>query len=275
MFERVIVPLDGSEVAAAILPQIRRILMHKDAEILLVQGVYVPSNAQAEAVELPDILRAQAARYLEGVAAPLRTAGARVRTEARIGPAADVILDLACEEKATLIAMTTHGRSGLSRFVRGSVAEKVLRASRVPVLAVRSFPVAPPVDLRLKRVLVALDATDASLEIVEPALEMAALFGASTTLLHVCDGPACTVPVPELTRTYERFRQRGLEVQPVMKKGDPAVQILDTARELEADLIAMTTHGRRGVSRWALGSVTEKVLRAAEAPLLVARPGKV
>lgn len=272
MFERVLVPLDGSDVAAAILPQIRRILFHKDAEILLVQAVYVPANAEAEAVELPDILRTHAAKHLESVADPLRSQGARVRTIARVGDAADVILDVAAEEKATLIAMSTHGRSGLARWIRGSVAEKVLRAGRVPVLALRSFPAPPPADIPLKRVLVPLDATDLSLEVLDPVIELASLFGSSVTLLHVCDGPACSVPVPELTRAFERVRQRGVEVQPVMRKGDPAGQILDVARELKADLIAMTTHGRRGLSRWTLGSVAEKVLRGAETPLLIVRP---
>lgn len=271
MFERVLVPLDGSDVAAAILPQIRRILFHKDAEILLVQAVYV-ANAEAEAVELPDILRTHAAKHLESVADPLRSQGARVRTIARVGDAADVILDVAAEEKATLIAMSTHGRSGLARWIRGSVAEKVLRAGRVPVLALRSFPAPPPADIPLKRVLVPLDATDLSLEVLDPVIELASLFGSSVTLLHVCDGPACSVPVPELTRAFERVRQRGVEVQPVMRKGDPAGQILDVARELKADLIAMTTHGRRGLSRWTLGSVAEKVLRGAETPLLIVRP---
>ena len=275
MLERVLVPLDGSDLAAAILPQVRRILFYKDAEIILVQGVYVPANAGAEAVELPDILRAQAAKYLDGVAQTLSSQGARVRTVARIGDAAEVVLDVAAEEKASMIAMSTHGRSGIARWVRGSVAEKVLRASRVPVLAVRSFRAIPLAELDLKRMLVPMDATDASLEVLGPALELAVLFKSRVTLLHVCDGPTCSVPVPELTRAYERFRERGVDVEPVMKQGDPALQILDLARDMKADLIAMTTHGRSGVSRWTLGSVTEKVLRSAEVPLLVVRPAKV
>ena len=272
MLERVLVPLDGSDLAAAILPQIRRILLHKDAEILLVQGVYVPMNATAEAVRAARHPPRPRREGPGGRRRTLRSGGARAPTVVRIGAGADVVLDVAAEEKATLIAMTTHGRSGIARWIRGSVAEKIIRASRVPVLALRSFPAAPPAELSLRRLLVALDATDTSLEVLEAALEIASVFGASATLLHVCDGPACALPVPELTRAYERFRQRGLDVQPVMKQGDPALQILDAARELKADLIAMTTHGRTGLRRWALGSVTEKVLRSAETPLLVVRP---
>lgn len=271
MFERVLVPLDGSELAEAILPQVRRILLHKDAEVLLVRAVQVPANAGPEAVELPDILRAQASRYLGGVAKALGAQGARVRTLARAGDAAAVVLDVAAEEKATLVAMSTHGRTGLARWVRGSVAEKVLRASGVPLLALRSFP-APAGELSLRRVLLPVEATELSLEVVGPAIELAKLFGASVTLLHVCEGAACSLPVPELKRAYERFRAAGVEVQPVMKLGEPAAEILEAARELKADLIAMTTHGRAGISRWALGSVAEKVLRSAEAPLLVVRP---
>jgi nucleotide-binding universal stress UspA family protein len=274
MLERVLVPLDGSDLAAAILPRVRGILFYKDAEIILVQGVYVPANAAAEGVDLPDILRAQAARYLDGVARTLSSQGARVRTVARIGSAAEVVLDVAAEEKASLIMMSTHGRSGIARWIRGSVTEKVLRSSRVPVLAVRSFPAAPAPELSLKHILVPLEATDISREVVGPALELATLFKSRVTLLHVCDGPACSVPVPDLVLAYERFHERGIEVEPVMKQGDPALQILDTARDLKADLIAMTTHGRAGVSRWALGSVAEKVLRAAEVPLLLVRTAK-
>jgi len=274
MLERVLVPLDGSDLAAAILPQVRRILFYKDAEIILVRGVYVPANAEAEAVELPDILRAQAAKYLDGVAQTLSSQGARVRTVARVGDAAEVVLDVAAEEKASLIAMSTHGRSGIARWAFGSVAEKVLRSSRVPVLAVRSFPATPTAELSLKHILLPLEASAISREAVGPALELATLFRSRVTLLHVCDGPACTVPVPDMTVAYERFREHGIDVEPVMKQGDPALQILDVARDLNVDLIAMTTHGRSGVSRWTLGSVAEKVLRAAEAPLLLVRSAK-
>jgi nucleotide-binding universal stress UspA family protein len=271
MFERILVPLDGSELAEAVLAQVRRILFHKDAEIILLRAVFVPSGIEGE-VELPAILQAQAAKYLEGVAGVLAAQGAKVRTVTRMGHAADVILDVAGEEKASLITMSTHGRSGITRWALGSVAERVLRASRIPVLAVRSSAAASPSELSLQKMLVPIDATDVSLEVVGPTLELARLFGSQVVLLNVCDGQVCSVPVCQITEAYEKFHEAGVPVEPLMKQGDAAVQILETCREQQADLIAMTTHGRSGISRWMLGSVTEKVLRAAPVPLLVVRP---
>jgi nucleotide-binding universal stress UspA family protein len=119
---------------------------------------------------------------------------------------------------------------------------------------------------------VPIDATDVCLEVVTPTLELAKLFGSQVVLLHVCDGQECSMPVVQITEAYERFHQAGISVEPLMKQGDPAGQILDTCAVQKADLIAMTTHGRSGISRWMLGSVTEKVLRAATVPILAVRP---
>jgi nucleotide-binding universal stress UspA family protein len=280
MFERLVVPLDGSELADAVLAQVRRILFHKDAELILVRAISVPPSVEGDAVELPSILQAQAAKYLEGIAGDLSAQGARVRTVTRQGNPADVILDVAAEERASLIAMSTHGRSGLSRWTLGSVAEKVLRASRVPVLAVRSFKgtggaaaTTGSAELSLRKILVPIDATDVSLEVVPPAVELAKLFGSHVVLLHVWD-QSLTIPVVHVTRAFDQFHAAGVSVEPLMKQGDPATQILDTCFGQKADLIAMTTHARAGLSRWMLGSVTEKVLRSSAVPLLVVRPVK-
>lgn len=281
MFERIVVPLDGSKLAEAILGQVRRILFRKDAEIILVRAAVVPPSLDPATVELPEILQARATQYLDDVARTLSSQGARVRTQARLGNAAEVILDVAGEEKASLITMATHGRTGLARWALGSVAEKVLRASSVPVLAVRSFagtdPEAVPTgpaELSLKKILVPIDSADLALEVLPPARELARLFDARVVLLHVCEGVACTIPVPEMTKAYEELAAAGVAAEPLMKQGDPAVQILETCGEQGADLIAMTTHGHSGVSRWMLGSVTEKVLRASKVPVLIVRTGK-
>jgi nucleotide-binding universal stress UspA family protein len=277
VYERIVVPLDGSDLAESVLAQVRRLLFHKDAEVILVRAVSVPPSVEAEAIELPDILQAQATKYLGAIAADLISQGARVRTVTRTGYAADVILDVAIEEKASLIVLSTHGRTGMARWALGSVAEKVLRASRVPVLAVRSFvgsARAATAELTLQTILVPIDATDLSLEVVPPTLELAKLFGSHVVLLNVCEAPECTIPVSQISEAYERFHAAGVSVEPLMKQGDAAAQILDTCSGYRADLIAMTTHGRAGLTRWMLGSVTEKVLRASTVPLLVVRPAK-
>jgi len=276
MFERILVPLDGSPLGEAVFTQIRRILFRKDAEILLVQAVSMPPSLEGMSEELPVLLRVQARVYLQRMEKLFFDQGARVRSIVRTGEAADVILDVADQERATLIAMSTHGRTGLSRWALGSVTERVLQASRVPVLAVRSFEEsgrqASPAELGLEKILVPVDSTAMTLEVIGPTVELAQMFGSKVALLHVCQGEACAIPVPELTCAYDQFRAGGIALEPLLKEGDPAQQILETCREQQAGLIAMTTHGRIGVGRWLMGSVTEKVLRAARVPLLIVRP---
>jgi nucleotide-binding universal stress UspA family protein len=276
MFERIVVPLDGSPRGEAILTQVRRALFHKNAEVLLVRAVAVPPSLEGMSPELGDLLREQASQYLRRIVEQLRNEGANVRSIVRMGEAADVILDVLDEEHASLVVMSTHGRSGLQRWALGSVTERVLQASPVPVLAVRSFlesgGPAPRAELDLKKILVPVDSTTMSLEIVAPAIELAQLFGSTVSLLHVCQGPACAVPVPELLVAYDQFRAGGVPLEPVLKQGDPAQQILEACRELEAGLIAMTTHSRTGIVRWRMGGVTDKLLRAARVPLLILRP---
>jgi nucleotide-binding universal stress UspA family protein len=277
MFERIVVPLDGSELAEAVVGQVRRILLHKDAEVILVRAVVLPADPAWDSPELPAIMQGQAANYLSKIAGDLSVQGASVRTVTRVGIPADVILDVAAEEQATLITMTTHGRSGIARWTFGSVAEKVLRASRIPVLALRSFAGVlrkPISELPIGKILVPIDASDLSLEVVPPAAELATLFGSHVVLINVCEDQACSIPVPQMTEAYERFRAAGVSVEPLMKQGDPAFQILEACCDQKADLIAISTHGRTGASRWLLGSVTEKVLRSSSVPILIVRPLK-
>lgn len=278
MLEKIVVPLDGSKLAEAVLVQVRKILFRKDAELVLVRAISVPAGTEGTTPELIESLQVQGTWYLEELSRRLRDEGVRVRSVLRPGDPAAVILDVATQEGADLVAMTTHGRTGLSRWAFGSVAERVLRASRVPVLAMRSFTDSgaetPSEELDLKRILVPVADVDLSLEIVESAIAVARLFGSSITLLHVCEGPACTLPVPQMTAAYQRFREAGLEAEPLMKQGDPALQVLEACRDLKADLIAIATHGRSGLSRWMMGSVTEKILRASAVPLLIVPPAK-
>lgn len=279
MFERILVPLDGSELAASVMTQVRRVLTHRDAEVLLLRVVTMPPSPEADAGEPFDVLRSRARDYVSTLAATLASQGVRARGRVVEGFAASEILEAARTERATLIAMSTHGRTGIPRWVFGSVTEKILRASPVPVLAVPSFAGAAgdvfptgPRELPFRKIVVPIADADLSLEIVPPLTEFARLFDSRVFLVHVCPAPGTPAAVHQMRMAFERLREEGIPAEPIVREGDAASRILDAAREIGADLIAMTTHGRSGVSRWAMGSVAEKVLRASNIPLLVVRP---
>ena len=281
MLDRILIPLDGSALAESVLVHVRRLVDRKDAELLLLQVVTLPPATESDAGEPLDHLWSRATEYLRNVAGRLASEGLRVRSHVVEGFPAREILNAAKTEDADLIAMSTHGRTGVARWVFGSVTEKVLRGSSVPVLAIPSFlgiggEAQPqrPQELPFRKILAPIAAEEATLEVLPALTEIARLFGSEVRLLHVCEGTECSVATHELRMAFEHLRNVGVPAEPVMKQGDPAAQILEACRDEGADLIAMTTHGRTGVSRLLMGSVAEKVLWSANVPLLVVRPGK-
>ena len=125
-----------------------------------------------------------------------------------------------------------------------------------------------------RRIVLPITSAERTLDAVPPVLELAPLFHAQVFLVHVCEGESCSVQVPEMREAFDRLHGAGIDVDPVMKQGDAAAQILETSRETDADLIVMTTHGHSGLSRWVRGSIAEKVLRASRIPVLVVRTAK-
>jgi nucleotide-binding universal stress UspA family protein len=219
-----------------------------------------------ETVVSHDLKEAEA--YLDGVQSAFEAPSRRV---IRDGRPAETILAVAEEQEASLIAMSTHGRTGLSRWLFGSVAEEVLRSAPVPLLLTRSFP-RPGADAIPRRILVPIDSGELSLLGVDPAIELATTFAAHVVLLHVMpDHPPYGEPVYPVREAFDRFRTAGLTVEPVLRRGDAAAEILSVARDQKVELIAMATHGRTGVSRFVEGSVAEKVTRGSDVPLLLVR----
>ena len=305
MFERILVPLDGSKRAEVILAQIRRFLKRDDAEVLFLR-VVDPHPLPYGGYDVRKILadeREEARRYVEELALRVASHGqAKARGRVVEGSPAEAILAAAKEHGATLLALSTHGRRGLARWALGSVAERLVRASDVPVFLTRSFrpgpkapfwEPAPDEDQPVRKILVPTDGSDAAAAVVGPAEKLALLFGAEVVVLHVAPShltPGAILPgmegiwlpplpaaVPpsgddEATRkTAERFAHAGLKVSRLTVLGDPATEIIDHPSIQGVDLIAMATHGRSGPSRWVLGSVAERVLRHAQVPLLLVR----
>ena len=145
MYERILVPLDGSELAEGAVRHAEEIARATGAEILLTQSVFIPMPVVPEALLIAGgkaVMEAakSAAGYLDRIAASLRAEGLKVRTIVEERPPADAILHVAEREEVDAIVMCTHGRSGLSRLVMGSVAESVLHATRRPVMLVKPEP---------------------------------------------------------------------------------------------------------------------------------------
>ena len=282
---RVLVPLDGSLLADDILGQVRRLLVRQDAEVRLLRVV---SPAMAEgAAFLPNDDAQAALTHLERHRDRLRAEGASVDIDVRVGDPAAEILGVAEAWNPSLIAMSTHGRTGPARWLLGSVAERVVRGARHPVLlanrhgAGREIP-----EARFRRILVPVDGSPESEAALPLALAFGRLYEAEIVLLHVGPDPAAPMAVPyvvmppvpsqaELAAVVEPARAKvvaaGRPVQVRTRYAHPAAAILDTITEEACDLVVMATHGRSGVSRWVFGSVTEKVVRHASRPVLVCR----
>ena len=304
MLKRILVPLDGSAIAAKALVQASRLLRTPGSEVILVQAIdSLAIEASARATLLPR-LRQEAREYLAGVAKPLESAGVRVRALVREGLPWEQILEAAGREAATLIVMTSHGRTGLARWLIGSVTEKVVRAAAIPTLVLRSFvpgpggiPVsAPDTELAIRKLLVPLDDGELSLAALEPASTLAGAFGASVVLVHVESrlgypigaftarlvdpppapraGPPPKDPNKFMDFAGELLAGRNLTVTVLRVGGDPASRILDLPAEMGADAIVMATRGRGGLSRFFLGSVTDKVLRHSHLPMLIVAPAE-
>lgn len=301
MFERILIPLDGSPRAELILSQVGRILHREDSEILLLRVVDIPvSIGRVNMTAVRDAEREEAQRYLHGLTGRFRENGAKVHGRVAEGFPAEVILETARTEGATLIAMSTHGRTGLARWALGSVTEKVARGSHVPLLLVRSFrrtskgdlEPSVPEELPFRRILVPVDGSPTSMSILGPAEKFARLSNSNVLVLHVespYTPPSPVLPgmeivfpetIPLATRSNEddvtaraalRFSQAGLPASRLTTIGEPASEILDLSVNRGMDLIALGTHGRTGLDRWALGSVAERVLRSTEVPLLLVR----
>lgn len=147
MYKRILVTLDGSALAESVLPHAKALCKQFDAEMLLLNVVASPvtvamgyyEHASADVLEtLRTTAMAKANTYLQGKVAELQAQGLKVRGEVKEGEAVECILHYADEWGVDLIAMATHGRSGLGRWVYGSVADRVLRGAVKPVLLIRS-----------------------------------------------------------------------------------------------------------------------------------------
>ena len=135
--ERILVPLDGSQCAETVIPRVEELIAGKEAGICLLRVASAPTYPGMDPTEAQVKVVREAEEYLKGLENNLRAKGLDVDTHVRYGNDAEEILDHAAQKDIDLIAMSTHGRNGIKRFLLGSVAEKVLRHAPKPVFLVR------------------------------------------------------------------------------------------------------------------------------------------
>lgn len=265
MFRKILVPLDGSELAEKVLPFVQGLASNFASEIHL---VFV-SEASEEWGRVID-------SYLKGLASRLGASETKVRWAVLFGRPAEELLDYCVTHRVDLIAMASHGRSGISRWAVGSVTDKIVRGAAVPVLVcpAGSSPEKAGAARLLRRLLLPLDGSKLAEGAIPVVTQLAQKLGAEVVLLSVVEQVNQEDKAQKyLARICKRFQRKKIKATIEVKAGVPAQQILESAGANDVDLVALSTHGRGGVSRWLLGSVADKLVRTAPCAVLLTRAG--
>ncbi|HEU5377881.1 MAG TPA: universal stress protein [Ktedonobacteraceae bacterium] len=314
MFQRILVPLDGSERAEQAIPLAARLARASGGSLFFVRVVETLHTVRlstplptADLQEIEEHERAEAMDYLTEKTAASEFAGIKMHRAVISGSTPSALLQIVQQEHIDLIVLCSHGYTGFKRWALGSVAQKVIRQSPVPVLLLREQ------HLNLKdkvvqpvRAAIALDGSPFAKAALLPAAHLVAALSSPAQgellLLQVVEMPtereerACQqrrldVDLRQaISRAADDSLQaarmnllRELSGEPlahiawsVIEDGDIAHALIQAAEEGKgtgiqqpSDVLALTTHGRGGMQRWVLGSVTERVLQGSTLPLLV------
>lgn len=278
MYQRILLPTDGSEASSTAAEAAVTLADQFDAELHV---IHVLEHDQPST---------------DGVNAPDRSGEEAVQTAVELAASSDVEATRAVIEKKTsihqelltytdkhgidCIVMGTRGRSGLSRAVLGSVAELTLRESPVPVMTVHEETV---IDPDIGSILVPTDGSECALTAVDHAGELARSVDATLHVIYVVEtGQIINGDrVRRLRETLEEIGEKALDLaleqiqsstylptETSILNGPPYLEIVRYAEEHDVDCIVMGTHGRKGIRRFLLGSVTERVIRRADVPVI-------
>jgi nucleotide-binding universal stress UspA family protein len=298
MFERVLVPLDGSRLAEAALPAAERLAHAFGGSVTLLHVVERGARPTVHG-DRHFTDDAEATAYLAAMSADLEARGVTATAHVHSAPEGDVAASVAAhavEERADLVVLCTHGRGGVRGFLWGGIAQQVLRRGTTPVLLVRAAAGADQTtEFSPGTILVPLDATAASEAALEPAVGLARAFGVP---LHVAvvvetvgtlrgDRRAASVVLPSATRALldveeqqagdylaqlaERLRESGVAVETEVRRGDAVEQLASETAEHGVGLVVAATHGRAGMQAIWAGSTMARLLGRTSAAVLLLR----
>lgn len=297
MFERIVVPLDGSCLAEWALPHAINLVKAFDIELVLIRVMQQAGGTRLQYPADPialDAIHAEAAAYLDSVATRLGTLGVHPETRILEGETVDQIINFVRQDGTTLLVMTSHGIGGISHYMLGSVAHKSILQAHVSFLLVRAFSDQCQMlqEYHYNRITVPLDGSSRS-ECVLPIVELLSRHNDSTVdLVSIVpslghhyqidknDPRLSTVQelqtdfkeriVAYLDRIAERLKNECLHVQTLVRVADsPISAVWESTRKDQSDLVIMAAHGRNCVNHWPLGALPLNALVYGETPLLV------
>jgi nucleotide-binding universal stress UspA family protein len=298
MYNKILIPLDGSKTAEKVLPYARSLAakLKLPVELLAVIDIAeMAAHITAAKARYLDTLVEDGVRnstsYLRGIATTFT--GGKVTCTVEKGRAEETIIEKGAADANVLIAMATHGRSGLNRFLLGSVAEKVLRGTANPLLLIRATEEAKGTgEEALKSIIVPLDGSELAESVLPAVAGLAKDLDVEVLLFRAYHLPYNTYGADDtymmnyeelvsavredanayLDKKVADVKKLGVaKVSSLSKEGFAGDEIISLGRKTPDNLIAMCSHGRTGVRRFVLGSVTETVVRHSGDPVLVLR----
>ena len=292
MWERILVSLDGSNLAELALAYAEELAIAFGSEVVL---LYVSEPKESQYRPMQQL-------YIDGV---VKQVGEHLKKRARVraivltGEPAEEIINYAEKNKFSVIVMASHGRSGIMAWATGGVASKVLHTTRVPVLLIRVTkpPRKAPRKRLLERILLPLDGSESGEAAVPYIKELSARLGSEVILFGVVAagqhvrsvGGLDYILYPEselelfkaeareyLGQLYRRLKGGKGAVRVELKAGDDiAGEILKFAEKAKVSLIAISAHGHSGIERWVFGSVASKIVQVSKIPVLLVRAPRV
>ena len=290
-YQKILAPLDGSELAEKALPYAKTIAEVKDSEVVLFAvSVTARGTRRARLLET----------YMDVKAKNFKTKGMKVSTAVAYGDVAEEIIEYADKNKVDLIIISTHGYSGIKRWMLGSVTQKVLYGTPTPILLIKSKSPEIP-NVKFKKILLPVDGSPFSEATFPYVEELAKNTKAEVILIEVSESPI----VPSygdrpINPTWNKYRdtlwvelqqhtseylekikddlvKRGIKVKSQAVKGnagETANKIMQSANKENVDLVVIATHGRTGISRWVYGSVANSIVQESIQPVMLIRPTK-
>lgn len=298
MFTKILIPLDGTLLSEQALELAEKLFAptEKNIKVVLLESTadatFYLGIPHRNTLSVPEHRKEQIDKYIGKTAEITRSWAKDVEEITMIGKPENTIILTAKQEQVDLIVMFTHGYGAFERLLVGSVTEKIIREAPCPVLVTQDGNIP-------NHMLIALDGTPFSETILDPAFALAELINADVTLVHIDEdtNDLDMKQVAELSKTnrelaqtllaahntetehyldsiYQRYigKVKGVKINIDIGYGKPAIQLPKVADQHSCDLIAMATHGRKGIDRLWSRSVTEGVMHETKAAMLVLHP---